>query len=477
MDILVNSAARQPKGWPHDWLEQPPELDIASEMYSCALGDARQILKCAARTARRLEEQFIVDGWPLGRLYGREAELAHRYGVGRGIIRETARILEARGTARVLRGRYGGLQLTAPSAERIGDVLHGYACLTGASATNAEQAGIVLGRAAPMARAEGITSLRPGVPRRLEATGEETIAWSFCSRGSNPVIDFYADWLGQIERFSPLGLPEGADTGSACDARVTPLSDAIQPPVSETRARHEHYSVHRTRAGQIFHRLLASVGPERWTDGYLLGKEMDLCERFEVDRAVLRQAIRILEVSEAATNLPGRGRGLVTRRPSLASLSRLICCHFAAERVTFSDAFTAFRWLGVEIVRLAAQKATPEAIAPLRETLSSLREKARAAEIYPTDLMPAEEQLFALADNPFLEIFVRSAKAYPAWAIHAAIAVPDGAVRVFIEGTLAVVEAVASRDPVAAAAAQDRKVGRLADFHSIAGAYPSPLRP
>jgi len=433
------------------------EAGSTSEMYSRALGDDQQDLKCAARTARQLEELFILDGWPLGRIYGNEVDLAQRYGVGRGIIRETARILEARGTARVRRGRYGGLELTAPSAERIGDVIYGYSCLIGTTRAQAEQTSVALARAA---------APRPASSRQSEA-GQ--------GRALNPVIEFYNSWLRQIEQPPAEPRQPGAPSGdaifdieSAGSGPSTGRSDPVKLPGIELRVRHEHYGVHRTRAGQIFHSLLASVGPGGWADGHFLGNEMELCERFNVDRAVLRQAIRILEVSEAATNVPGRGHGLVTRSPSLASLSRLICCQFAAEHVPFKDAFEAFKWLGVETVRLAAENAAPEALARLRQVLASLSDKASASDVYPSDLMLVEERQFALVDNPILEIFVRSAKAYPSWAITAGTAVPANAVQVFIEGALTVADAVAAGDPAAAAAAQERKVTRLADFHSIA---------
>src|SRR5579883_1276568 len=90
------------------------ESDRAARLFSSVIGDTQRMLKSAARVAMLLEEQFIRDGWPVGSVYGREIELTEHFGVGRAVVREAARILEARGTARMRRGPHGGLVVTAP---------------------------------------------------------------------------------------------------------------------------------------------------------------------------------------------------------------------------------------------------------------------------------------------------------------------------------------------------------------------------
>jgi DNA-binding FadR family transcriptional regulator len=389
-----------------------------AHLFSSVVGDAQCLLKCAGRTARALEEQFIFEGWPTGRIYGCELELARRFGVGRAIVRETARILEVRGTARMRRGRHGGLELTAPSPERLHDLICGYCHLTGVSQDQERLARLVLDRVSASLAAEGDID--------------------------NPVVTFYSDCLDWL---SETPLPDLAGT------------------------------VHRTRAGQIFQSLMTSMGSGRWADGQVLGNELDLCERYGVDRAVVRQAIRLLEAAEAATSLPGRGRGLVARTPGPASVSRLICCHLAANRVGYQRSLQAFKWLGVEMAALAARRAQSEDFAPIDSALAALDQ--RTDTVLHSELIAIEERQFALARHPLLELFLRSAKAFPCWEMHGNLPVPKHALRDFLDSSRAVTAAIATRDPLAAAAAQERSfvrlkrnLARVASFRSDSRALP-----
>lgn len=381
-----------------------------SQLFSSVVGDAQFILKCAGRTARSLEEQFIFDGWPTGKIYGSEVELAQRFGVGRAIVRETARILEVRGTARMRRGRHGGLELTAPSPERLRDLICGYCHLTGVSQDQVRLARLVLDRVT--------VSL---------ATESDTIS---------PVVSFYSDCL---DRLSETSSPDPAATNA----------------------------VYRTRAGQIFQSMMRSVESGQWVDGRMLGNELDLCEHYRVDRGVLRQAIRLLEAAEAATSLPGRGRGLVARTPGPASVSRLICCHFAAHRVGYRHSLLAYKWLGVEMSALAARRARAEDFAPIHSALAAL--ERRLDTVLHSELIAIEEHQFALARHPVLELFLRSAKAFPCWEMHGNLPVPKQLLRDFLDCSHAATAAIAARDPVAAAEAQERKFILLKrDFDRVA---------
>jgi DNA-binding FadR family transcriptional regulator len=369
-----------------------------SRLFSFVVGDAQFILKCAGRTARALEEQFIFDGWPTGKIYGREVELAQRFGVGRPIAREAARILEVRGTARMRLGRHGGLELTTPSPERLHDLICGYCHLTGVSP-------------------DQVSLARQALDRVTASLAAENSA-------ANPVVTFYADCL---DRLSQTSSPD--------------------PAAANT--------VYRTRAGQIFQSLMTSVEVGQWIDGRMLGNEVELCARYQVDRGVVRQVIRLLEATEAATSLPGRGRGLVARTPGPASVGRLICCHFAAHRVGYQHSLQTFKWLGIEMAALAARRARAEDFAPLHAALAAL--ERRTDTVLHNELSAIEEHQFALAHHPLLELFLRSAKAFPCWEMLGNLPVPQQALRDFLDSSRAAAIAISTRDPVAAAAAQERK--------------------
>ena len=68
-------------------------------------------------TARKIFEDVVERGWPVGELLGSEAELIARYGVSRAVLREAVRLLEHLQIARMRRGPGGGLFVTAPGVE------------------------------------------------------------------------------------------------------------------------------------------------------------------------------------------------------------------------------------------------------------------------------------------------------------------------------------------------------------------------
>lgn len=71
--------------------------------------------------ARRIENEIVAAQWPLGTVLGTETELTERYGVGRSVLRETARVLESHGVARRRPGPGGGLIVTRPEGRAILD--------------------------------------------------------------------------------------------------------------------------------------------------------------------------------------------------------------------------------------------------------------------------------------------------------------------------------------------------------------------
>ena len=71
--------------------------------------------KMAAVLASRIEDELITSGWPLDHRIGFEPELIETYGVSRAVFRETVRVLEHHGVARMKMGPSGGLVVTKPS--------------------------------------------------------------------------------------------------------------------------------------------------------------------------------------------------------------------------------------------------------------------------------------------------------------------------------------------------------------------------
>lgn len=367
-----------------------------SQVFSCFLGDGPATLKSAARLARLLEEQFIADGWPSGRIYGSETELARRHRSGRVVVREALRILEARGTARTRCGRNGGLELIVPPLEQLYERIADYCFLSGVSHAQILVLQNVLRRVAARMAAD--------------------------HRTHNAVIGFYegcADWLS-----------------SADQARASK-------------------GEHRTCAEKIVDALRHGVGPERWADGYFVGNQEELCRRYNVDHRALRQAIRILESAEAAQSMPGRGNGLMTRSPGPVAMGRLICCYFAASGIDHHQAFEAFQWLSSETMALAALHADARSAAAINGMLTEIEGRADTA-LLPA-LTAIEHRQFALAGNALLDLFLLSARAFPSWSPFGTMSTVPGALSDLRECAAQVNAAIAAGDAPAAAFAQERK--------------------
>lgn len=73
-----------------------------------------------------LEEAALQSGWQEGTSLGTERELTRQFDVSRDTLREAIRIVEARGSMQMQRGRGGGLRLLRPCAEDMAAALAAY---------------------------------------------------------------------------------------------------------------------------------------------------------------------------------------------------------------------------------------------------------------------------------------------------------------------------------------------------------------
>lgn len=73
--------------------------------------------KLAERVAEALKRDISAIGWPVGQVFGSEAQLMERYGIGRATLREAIRQLERHGVANMRRGSGGGLVISRPARD------------------------------------------------------------------------------------------------------------------------------------------------------------------------------------------------------------------------------------------------------------------------------------------------------------------------------------------------------------------------
>ncbi len=385
--------------------------------------------KEACRLARLIEEDFITAGWPTGQNYGSAKELSQHFGVSRPLVREAVRILESRGTARMVRGPRGGLKVLTPPMALIFEYFSTYCHLIGVNASHLVDLQSLLRRVARQIRLA--RSRRPGQPlplRRLEEVA----------------LRFFTDLIEHLK-----------------------IDCALQPGMAGSLSLVSRDVAQRSRAGQIVGRLTATYSAEEWARGTRLGSEEDLCGRHSTNREVFRQAVRILESFGAARTDCGRGNGLSSRRPNSTAASRLIACYFASQQLGLDEANFLFQALSQEAAALAAQRASEQDDLSIEDSLAGLQaalngendDDAMLAALYR-----CEQSLFASIANPLLDVILQAARCYPSCWLPSRMGTTVAIIRSFLELSGAVQSAVRARDPRAAWQAQARKTNVLTDL-------------
>jgi DNA-binding FadR family transcriptional regulator len=396
----------------------------AGSLFAAIVGESWQQRKSSCRIADHIEEELIRQGWPSGLIYGSERDLSERFSVGRAVIREAVRVLEVRGVARMRRGPKGGLQVLPPSRDQSVDLASGYVLLLGPTAAQLAEARALI----EQVRADLRQHLAVAESRSTEELRRiETVALAFFD-----ALVTAADRLvtGQeVDGGRPAG---GAD----------PL-------------------FHRSRAGQVAHRMMQECSPTDWIQGRRLGSAFDLGERYGVDRGVVRQAIRILESAGTAVATCGRGHGVVSQAPGPASVCRLINCHFAAHGFSAGASMELFHWLSVTVVGNMARQVTASDVRSIDTALDRLANASESGRARA--LFDVEESQFSLTRNPIVDLFLRCTKAYPSWSI--VDSAPQPMIdQVYLTETRKVAAALAESDSAKASLAQDLKFRRLAEI-------------
>lgn len=389
--------------------------------------------KGACRIARRIEESLIASGWPRGESCGSEQVLSETFGIGRAVFREAARILEVRGTARMVRGPGGGLRVLEIDSQHTADFLVGFALFFGVTTAQCLEAQTIL------------TQVRHDLAEQEPLLGPQA------EYRYSEVLDFFDGVVTSIGKML-------SDDGAA------------RPSVLLTP---EH--LRRSRAGQIAERMLLECTAEQWARGHRLGSEEDLCFRYSVDRDAFRQAVRILESAGAAKTTCGRGHGLVSQAPRAGTIARLVSCLFASNGVHPRAVMRVFQRLNVEIVATAATKASPsdcEEVAGALGRLEAALDRQDATGTLP-GVFEVEEAIVSVVANPILQLFAQSLRGYPSAQIPRNAGVLDEMNRHFLKLSRPILDAFCANSAPAAASAQRSRAAGLA---ALSASVPQFLR-
>ncbi|MGE2814302.1 FadR/GntR family transcriptional regulator [Mycobacterium heidelbergense] len=314
--------------------------------------------KLASTIAREIEADIVRRGWPVGESLGSEHALQQRFCVSRSVLREAVRLVEHHRVARMRRGPNGGLLICEPDAGPATRAIVIYLEYLGTTPADLLNARLVLEPLAASLAAErideaGIDRLRavlraeehwrPGLP-----VPRDEFHIALAERSKNPVLQLFIDVLMRLT--TRYALQSRTDSESeaieAIDymhqdhseivAAVTAGDSARAKTLSERHVEavtawlQQHGDRRRSRARQrrlnpeaprakLAEVLAANIGDDiasaGWRVGSVFGTETELLARYRVSRAVLREAVRLLEYHSVARMRRGPGGGLVVTQP------------------------------------------------------------------------------------------------------------------------------------------------------------------
>jgi DNA-binding FadR family transcriptional regulator len=408
--------------------------------------------KLASQVARRIEEDVVRRGWPVGESLGSEPELRERHGVSRAVLREAVRLVEHHQVALMRRGSGGGLFVTSPDARPAASAIVIYLEYVGTTVAELvharsllEPLGVTL--AADRITEEGIERLRESVsaeqdrPGGAEGLTNDPLHVLLAELSGNPVLQLFVDVLTQLthryahtsRRVSRAELERtaanalGAHTGivqaviAGDGGRASTLMRAYLDDVAAWLEAHRgrQRSLRSTRslapdagppgklAEVVAARIREFIATQGWPTDTVLGSEADLLARYGVSRAVLREAVRLLEYHGVARMRRGPGGGLIVGTPDPQASIDTMALYLEYRRVTGEDLW---------VVREAIELGTLDHVVAGTATAGpEVADRLAAAAAYVTD-GPADErtkadvfhtELAELAGNPVLVLFLR----------------------------------------------------------------------
>lgn len=417
-------------------------MKTAEKIYSASTSEDAADARLAERLARQIEDDIASNNVPVGGVMGSLRELSEHYSAGRAAMREAVALLERRGLGRLRPGPFGGFIVAQPDAETIGQELTNYFQIAGGTLAQLMDA-----REAVDPLTATLAALNSGGPlptRHLNppAANEDGLGWHMKTRsrlaamGGDPVMGLITQCLNDltlqfasaeppatewradaVQRTHALG--EAVFSGDAVTTRAelntlhadlaTWLKQGEGPlamPIIETARQEDD----RTLAILVARRLAAEILPGAHA-GQRLGSEWDLCERFSVSRATLRQAIRQLQDSGLVECRRGRGNGLIVRDLRGTGSIRLVLAYLISRQTNPKAAGTTLFQLNRFVPALAVSRASTADRARLEELLA----RAKASDpIDRYDLLALVQCVSQLADSPIIDLFSRCLAAYEA---------------------------------------------------------------
>jgi len=149
-------------------------------------------------------------------------------------------------------------------------------------------------------------------------------------------------------------------------------------------------------AGKILHEVIESG----WQPGDVMASEPELIERYDISRAVLREAVRLLEHQGVARMRRGPGGGLVVTEPTVDRIIDVAILYLHRIGATLDEVFETRLVLEEIVAELAPQRLDESGLFHLRSLVES-----EAAGTEP-NYRAFHELLASVTGNLALEVFV-----------------------------------------------------------------------
>jgi DNA-binding FadR family transcriptional regulator len=155
-------------------------------------------------------------------------------------------------------------------------------------------------------------------------------------------------------------------------------------------------------AEQTAAKIELAIVEQGWPIGMVIGSESDLLTRYGVSRAVLREAVRLLERDHVAHMRRGPGGGLVVTEPEADAVTRVATLYLRYREVSIGQLYGVRIALEGAAVKAATERLDERGIALLREALDGEAGHAEQVDVTAHDFHVAVARL---SGNPAVELF------------------------------------------------------------------------
>jgi GntR family transcriptional repressor for pyruvate dehydrogenase complex len=157
---------------------------------------------------------------------------------------------------------------------------------------------------------------------------------------------------------------------------------------------------------QVADQLQSSILANELKPGDRLPPERVLCDRFDVSRTVIREAISVLEAKGLLTSKGGSGT--YVRAIQSGDVADSIGMYISAQShlASLEDLIEVRRVIEIQIASLAAERATPEDVEELEQIMAAAREAVDDPDAFAVRDLEFHVALARLSKNALFEILL-----------------------------------------------------------------------